>query len=57
MIGAQVRDTAGATQAVLRGEVDEAAYDAFVARGIGACDGHASERFVEHFLPAATRER
>jgi len=57
MIGTQVRDTAGVVQAVLRGGVDEAAYDAFVARGIGACDGHASERFVDHFLPDAARGR
>jgi CDP-ribitol ribitolphosphotransferase len=51
MIGAQVRDTDGVAAAVLRGEVDVAAYDAFVARNIGACDGHASERFVDRFLP------
>ena len=28
-----------------------AQYDAFLARHLGGCDGHASERFVERFLP------
>ena len=51
MIGAQVRDTDGVADAVLRGDVDEASFEAFVARNIGACDGHASERFVDRFLP------
>ncbi|MEW6224158.1 MAG: CDP-glycerol glycerophosphotransferase family protein [Chloroflexota bacterium] len=51
MIGAQVRDTDGVADAVLRGDVDEAAFHAFVARNIGACDGHASDRFVDRFLP------
>ena len=51
MIGAQVRDTDGVADAVLRGDVDQASFEAFVARNIGACDGHASERFVDRFLP------
>jgi CDP-ribitol ribitolphosphotransferase len=51
MIGTQVRDTDGVADAVMSGDVDVAAYDAFVARNIGACDGHASERFVDRFLP------
>lgn len=51
MIGTQVRDTAGAADAIRRGDVDEASFEAFVARNIGACDGHASERFVDRFLP------
>ncbi len=50
MIGTRVADTAGAIEAILRGNVDGAGYDAFVARHLGACDGHASERFVERFL-------
>ena len=50
MIGTQVADTDGVIDAVLHGGVDPAAYDAFVARHLGACDGHASERFVERFL-------
>ena len=50
MIGSLVADTAGVIDAILRGDVDGACYDAFVARHLGACDGHASERFVERFL-------
>jgi hypothetical protein len=30
--------------------VDRAAQDAFIARHLGAADGRAAERFVEHFL-------
>ena len=51
MIGTQVRDTDAAAAAILRGTVDEAAWDAFIARNMGACDGRAAERFVERFLP------
>ena len=51
MVGTLVRDTAGVAAAVARSHVDEAAYDAFLARHLGGCDGHASERFVERFLP------
>ena len=50
MIGAQVADTAGVIAAVSAGVVDRAAYDSFIARHLGAADGRASERFVEHFL-------
>ena len=50
MIGARVTDTDGVIDAVLRGDVDLAGYDAFIARHLGACDGHASERLVERFL-------
>ncbi len=59
MIGTQVRDTEAAAAAILRGTVDEAAWDAFIARNMGACDGRAAERFVERFLPAhgAARDR
>ncbi len=52
MIGTQVRDTDGVAEAVLAGEVDAAAWDAFIARHMASCDGGASERFVERFLPA-----
>ena len=55
MIGAQVRDTAGVAEAILADAWDLAAYDAFIARNAGACDGHASERFVERFVPARRR--
>ena len=50
MIGARVADTDGVIDAVLRGTVDPASYGAFIARHLGACDGHASDRFVAHFL-------
>ena len=50
MIGSQVSSTAEVAQMILAGEFDLAAYDAFIERYLGACDGHASERFVEHFL-------
>ncbi len=51
MVGALVTDTAGVAAAVAAAEVDEDAYDAFLARHLGGCDGHAAERFVERFLP------
>jgi len=51
MVGALVRDTAGVAAAIDDAHVDEAQYDAFLARHLGGCDGHASERFVERFLP------
>jgi teichoic acid ribitol-phosphate primase len=50
MIGTQVRDTDGVVDAVLAAKVDAKAYDAFIARHLDACDGHASARFVERFL-------
>jgi teichoic acid ribitol-phosphate primase len=52
LIGAQVRDTDAAADAILRATVDEAAWDAFLAANMGACDGRAAERFVERFVPA-----
>jgi CDP-ribitol ribitolphosphotransferase len=52
MIGCQVRDTAGVADAILSG-VDDSDREAFIARNLGACDGHASERFVERFLPSS----
>jgi CDP-ribitol ribitolphosphotransferase len=50
MIGTQVRDTDEAADAITAGQIDEAAWDTFIARNMGACDGFASERFVERFL-------
>jgi CDP-glycerol glycerophosphotransferase (TagB/SpsB family) len=50
MIGHQVRDTEGVAGAVLD-SVDGSDRDAFIARNLAACDGHASERFVARFLP------
>ena len=52
MIGTQVTDTDGAIRALVEDRFDLAPYDAFIARHLGASDGHASARFVEHFLPA-----
>jgi len=50
MIGTQVVDTAGVVDAILNERFDLSAYDEFLARHLGACDGTASLRFVEHFL-------
>ena len=52
MVGAQVADTDGVIAAIRAGGFDPVAYDPFIARYLGACDGAASERFVERFLPA-----
>jgi hypothetical protein len=51
MIGRQVRDTAGVAEAIQGRGSEGADHAAFIARNLGACDGHASERFVERFLP------
>jgi teichoic acid ribitol-phosphate primase len=52
-IGTQVRDTDEAIEAILADRFDLAPYEAFVSRHLGACDGHASARFVERFLPTS----
>jgi CDP-ribitol ribitolphosphotransferase len=55
MIGTQVADTDGAIEALRRieaGDVDLSGYEAFIARHLGASDGHASRRIVEQFVPA-----
>lgn len=54
MIGVQVSDTDGVARALLDGDFDLSGYDAFIDRHMGACDGHASDRFVEHFLGPAS---
>lgn len=54
MIGTQVADTDGALEALRRieaGDVDVSGYEAFIARHLGASDGHASQRIVEQFVP------
>ena len=51
MIGTQVVDTDEAIDALLRDRFDLGPYDAFIERHLGASDGQASARFVEHFLP------
>ena len=50
MIGTQVVDTAGVMAAILGRRFDPAPYDAYIARHTGLADGHASDRFVTHFL-------
>jgi Putative glycosyl/glycerophosphate transferases involved in teichoic acid biosynthesis TagF/TagB/EpsJ/RodC len=52
LIGEQVDQPAGLAKAIVEARVDEAAWSAFVARRVEACDGGASRRFVERFLPA-----
>ena len=52
MIGTQVMDTDGVAAAILEDRFDLSGYDAFIARHLGACDGHASDRFVERFAAA-----
>jgi len=51
VVGTLARDTDEAAAAIIGAHVDAAAYDAFLGRHLGGCDGHASERFVERFLP------
>ncbi|MEO8272524.1 MAG: CDP-glycerol glycerophosphotransferase family protein [Chloroflexota bacterium] len=52
LIGEQVDEAQDLPRAIAEAKVDAAAWQAFVGRLIGACDGHASARFVERFLPA-----
>lgn len=49
MVGAQATDTAAVANVILAGRFDLSRYDAFLARHMAACDGHASERFVDRF--------
>ena len=51
MIGVAVRDTDQVADAILADDFDLTGYDAFINRNLGASDGHASDRFVEQFLP------
>ena len=55
MIGTQVTDADGVADAILGDAFDLSGYDAFIAATIDACDGHASERFVDRFLPRHER--
>jgi CDP-glycerol glycerophosphotransferase (TagB/SpsB family) len=50
MIGTQVADTGEAIEAILAGRFDLTTYDRFIEWNLGACDGHASVRFVDRFL-------
>jgi CDP-glycerol glycerophosphotransferase (TagB/SpsB family) len=51
MIGTQVADTDGVATAIQANAFDLEPYDAFIARHLGASDGHSSERWVERFAP------
>ncbi len=55
MIGTQVSDADGVAAAILADDFDLSGYDRFIAANIDACDGHASERFVDRFLPRHER--
>ncbi|HET7180698.1 MAG TPA: CDP-glycerol glycerophosphotransferase family protein [Candidatus Limnocylindrales bacterium] len=52
LVGKQVDRPQDLAAAILEAGVDEAAWAAFIQRHVDACDGHASARFVERFLPA-----
>jgi CDP-ribitol ribitolphosphotransferase len=52
MVGTQVSDTDGVIDAILNDRFDTSGYERFVARHLGACDGDASRRVIEHFIPA-----
>jgi CDP-ribitol ribitolphosphotransferase len=51
LIGEHVDDPADLPRAIAEARVDEPAWTAFIERRIEACDGGASRRFVERFLP------
>ena len=57
MIGSQVTDTDGVAAAILADDRDFAGWDEFVRQHLGACDGRASARFADRFLPPAGRAR
>ncbi len=50
MIGTQVADADGVARAILDDDFDLSGYDEFISHHLGACDGHASERFVARFI-------
>jgi CDP-ribitol ribitolphosphotransferase len=52
LIGELVARPADLPRAVSEARVDAAAWRTFIERRLGACDGRASARFVERFLPA-----
>jgi CDP-glycerol glycerophosphotransferase (TagB/SpsB family) len=54
MVGTRVTDTEGVAAAILEDRFDLSGYDAFLAHHMGACDGRASERFVERFVGAGS---
>jgi CDP-glycerol glycerophosphotransferase (TagB/SpsB family) len=55
LVGTLARDTDAVIAAVLASSTaGPPDYESFIARHLGGCDGHASERFVDHFLPAGS---
>lgn len=52
LIGERVDDAADVPRAIVEARVDEAAWTAFIERQVEGCDGKASARFVERFVPA-----
>jgi CDP-ribitol ribitolphosphotransferase len=52
LIGDKVNQPTDLARAIVEARVDEAAWNAFVAAQIEACDGRASSRFVERFVAA-----
>jgi teichoic acid ribitol-phosphate primase len=51
LIGEHVADPADLPRAIAEARVDAAAWTTFIQRRIDACDGGASARFVDRFLP------
>ncbi len=52
LVGVRVEWPEDLPAAIAGASVDEAAWSAFIARRLEACDGRASARFVDRFLPA-----
>jgi CDP-ribitol ribitolphosphotransferase len=52
LIGERVEALEDLPRAIAEARVDEPAWSAFIAGHVEACDGSASARFVERFLPA-----
>lgn len=55
MIGTQVTDTDGVAAAILAEDDDLAGWEEFVRQHLGSCDGRASARVADRFLPLARR--
>jgi teichoic acid ribitol-phosphate primase len=52
LVGERVERAEDLPAAIARASVDEAGWSSLIAQRLEACDGHASARFVERFLPA-----
>jgi CDP-ribitol ribitolphosphotransferase len=57
LIGRHVDDPNELGAAIRDASIDDAAWSAFIARNLGGCDGHASRRCIERFLPAGMLPR